>query len=258
MTTTEYQIQTSRRTSPRPAFRLSTPSGTTPWDPLKMKKRTQFCPPPTALSDCVAYEWRPPNHFGLQPKIGLVLGLFWDYFMNGINFCRTSCETASNGLPANHRQDATLYRKQPITLWNCLAYCATVAQRRPPVKLLRRILFEVGPSKSDHRRFGAYQLHRQTPDRRCPSARPGRTAVSVRGVAKKAGVHGPQAERAVQKAEKDLLAPVQPADVEPGEVHPRDQQDLATRLYGYQVARRRPPKSPRTGSFARFFNIVLT
>ena len=223
------------------------------WGPRKMTKRTQFPSVPAIISDCAAYKWRPPGYSRWRPKIGFALGFLGDRFASESHFPRTSCETASNPLPANPRQDTSPYRKRPITLWNSLAYRATVAQRCSPVNMLYRLLFVPMPSNSGQARFGAYQLHRQTPDRRCPSAKPGRTAVGIRSVAKKAGVYGPQAERAVQKAKKDLLAPVQPADVEPGEVHPRDQQDFATRLYGHQVAPQRPPISPKNREFYPFF-----
>ena len=43
------------------------------WGPPKMTKRTQFSPAPTAISDCVAYEWRPPAHFRTHSKVGFDL-----------------------------------------------------------------------------------------------------------------------------------------------------------------------------------------
>jgi len=54
-------------------FRLSTPSGTIYWVPLKMMKRTHLPPPPTAISDCAAHKWRSIDRFRAHPKIGFVL-----------------------------------------------------------------------------------------------------------------------------------------------------------------------------------------
>ena len=52
------------------------PSSSTTHQCLKTKKmseRTQFPPALTAISDCVAYEWRSPDNFRTNPKIGFVL-----------------------------------------------------------------------------------------------------------------------------------------------------------------------------------------